>query len=77
MQYAITLPADATGAAWDRSPPPQVELVFSILTRRRLRRGEFSSQDELVAKIMAWITAYDRTAKPFAWTYDGKPLKVA
>jgi transposase len=55
----------------------QVELVFSILTRRLLRRGEFASRDELVAKIMAWIAEYDRTAKPFAWTYDGKPLKVA
>jgi hypothetical protein len=31
----------------------------------------------LVGKIMAWINEYDRTAKPFAWTYDGKPLKVA
>jgi transposase len=55
----------------------QVELVFSILTRRLLRRGEFASREELVAKIMAWIEEYDRTAKPFAWTYDGKPLKVA
>lgn len=55
----------------------QVELVFSILTRRLLRRGEFSSRDELIARVMAWIAEYDRTAKPFAWTYDGKPLKVA
>jgi transposase len=55
----------------------QVELVFSILTRRLLRRGEFASRDDLVAKIMAWIDNYDRTAKPFAWTYEGKPLKVA
>jgi transposase len=55
----------------------QVELVFSILTRRLLRRGEFTSRDYLIAKIMAWIANYDRTAKPFAWTYDGKPLKVA
>jgi transposase len=30
----------------------QVELVFSILTRRLLRRGEFASVDELVAQIM-------------------------
>ena len=55
----------------------QVELVFSILTRRLLRRGEFASTDDLVAKIMLWIDDYDRTAKPFAWTYEGKPLKVA
>jgi transposase len=55
----------------------QVELVFSILTRRLLKRGDFSSRDDLVAKIMAWIEEYSRTAKPFAWTYDAKPLKVA
>ena len=55
----------------------QVELVFSILTRRLLRRGEFSSREDLVAKIMSFVAEYDRTAKPFAWTYDGDPLKVA
>jgi transposase len=55
----------------------QVELVFSILSRRLLKRGEFSSPGELIDKVMAWIANYDRTAKPFAWTYDGKPLKVA
>jgi len=55
----------------------QVEIVFSILTRRLLRRGEFTSSEDLIAKIMAWITDYDRTAKPFAWTYDGSSLKVA
>jgi hypothetical protein len=50
---------------------------FPILSRRLLRRGEFASVDELVARIMAWIAEYDRTAKPFAWTYEGKPLNVA
>jgi transposase len=55
----------------------QVELFFSILARRLLMRGEFRSREELVAKIMAFITEYDRTARPFRWTYDGSPLKVA
>ena len=55
----------------------QVELFFSILTRKVLRRGEFGSRDELVERIMAFIVDYDRTAKPFRWTYDGTPLKVA
>jgi transposase len=62
-----------THASWHN----QVELVFSILTRRLLRRDDFASRDELVAKIMAWITEYNRNAKPFAWTYNGSPLKVA
>jgi transposase len=55
----------------------QVELFFSILTRQLLRRGEFASRDDLVARIMAFIASHNRTATPFAWTYDGSPLKVA
>jgi transposase len=51
----------------------QVELVFSTLTRRLLRRGEFAPRGDLIARIMAWIAEYDRTAKPFAWTYSGDP----
>lgn len=54
-----------------------VELFFSILARRLLKRGEFTSLDDLVRKIMAFIEEYNRTAKPFRWTYGGKPLKVA
>ena len=55
----------------------QVELFFSILSRRLLRRGEFESVTELVAKITAFITDYNHKAKPFRWTYQGKPLKAA
>jgi transposase len=55
----------------------QVELFFSILTRRLLRRGEFTSRHDLADKIMHFIDVYNRTAKPFRWTYDGSPLKTA
>lgn len=55
----------------------QVELFFSILGRRLLRRGEFRSVPELVDKISGFITDYNQKAKPFQWTYEGKPLKVA
>ncbi|HSO51959.1 MAG TPA: IS630 family transposase [Actinomycetes bacterium] len=54
----------------------QVELFFSILARRLLKRGQFASVDDLVAKVMAFIADYNRTAKPFRWTYDGRPLKA-
>jgi hypothetical protein len=53
-----------------------VELFFSILARRLLKRGEFASVDDLVAKVMAFIADYNRTATPFRWTYDGRPLKA-
>jgi transposase len=55
----------------------QVELFFSILERRLLRRGEFSSTDELADRIIAFIKDYNRRAAPFRWTYDGRPLRVA
>ena len=55
----------------------QVELFFSILERRLLRRGEFGSVDELAGRVIAFIKDYNRRAAPFRWTYDGRPLKVA
>lgn len=55
----------------------QVELFFSILARRLLRRGEFDSVPDLTKRITAFIKDYNRRAKPFKWTYEGKPLKAA
>jgi transposase len=55
----------------------QVELFLSILTRRVIRRGNFSSRNDLVSKIMRFIARYNQTAQPFAWTYSGQPLKAA
>lgn len=55
----------------------QVELFFSIMQRRLLSRGEFTSVDDLADKILAFINDYNRKAKPFKWTYAGRPLMVA
>jgi transposase len=56
----------------------QVELFFSTLTRRVLRRGQFASRDELTARIDEFVLNYDEhDAKPYRWTYDGSPLKAA
>jgi transposase len=54
----------------------QIELFFSILTRRLLRRGIFKSKADLRAQLLAFIERYNPTAKPFAWTYEGKPLSA-
>jgi transposase len=54
-----------------------IEIFFSILTRRMLRRGDFASRDDLIEKITNFITTYNRTAKPFRWTYDAKLLRAA
>jgi hypothetical protein len=52
-------------------------LFFSILERRLVRRGEFESVDDLADKVIAFINDYNRKARPFRWTYDGRPLRVA
>jgi len=53
----------------------QIEIWFSILVRKVLRRGSFTSTDDLKARIEAFITYFNQTlAKPFRWTYAGKPL---
>jgi hypothetical protein len=53
----------------------QVEIWLGILTRKLLRRGSFPSTDDLQAKVLAFVDYFNRTmAKPFKWTYQGKPL---
>ncbi len=43
--------------------------------RKLLRRGNFTSQAALKTKILNFIEYFNRTmAKPFKWTYTGKPL---
>jgi transposase len=55
----------------------QIEIWFSILVRKLLKRGSFTSVDHLKAKVLAFIEYYHRTmAKPFKWTYKGKALAV-
>ena len=56
----------------------QIEIWFSILARKLLRRGDFASQQILRAKIEQFIAYFNATmAKPFRWTYAGKPLAGA
>jgi len=53
----------------------QIEIWFSTLPRKVLRRGDFGSVDDLQDKIIAFIEYYDaHLAKPYQWTYTGKPL---
>ena len=53
----------------------QVEIWFSILARKLLKRGSFTSVEDLIAKVLDFIEYYNRTmAKPFKWTYKGKAL---
>jgi hypothetical protein len=53
----------------------QVELWFSVLSRRFLRRGDFASPAEFEQRLRAFLEAYNaRYAHPYRWTYTGQPL---
>ena len=55
----------------------QIEIWFSILTRRLLKRASFASLEELERRLRQFIDYFNRTmAKPFKWTYAGKPLQA-
>lgn len=55
----------------------QVEIWLSILVRKLLKRGSFTSVADLTQRVLAFIDYYNRTmAKPFKWTYQGKALTV-
>ena len=55
----------------------QIEIWFSILVRKLLHRESFASKAEIKARIEDFIAYFNETmAKPFKWTYQGKPLTV-
>lgn len=55
----------------------QIELWFSHLARKVLKRGSFTSLKDLVEKVLAFIRAHnERFAKPYRWTYTGIPLTI-
>jgi len=52
----------------------QIEIWFSILVRKLLRRGNFTSKQHLQQRTESFIAHFNTTmAKPFRWT-KGKPL---
>ena len=55
----------------------QVEMWFSTLARRLLKRASFTSVEALEKRVLAFIEYFNTTlAKPFKWTYKGRPLTV-
>jgi transposase len=58
-----------TSASWINA----VENFFSVITRRRIRRGVFTSVAHLQDAIRGYIREHNRSPKPFVWT---KPADV-
>lgn len=53
----------------------QIEIWFSILVRKLLKRGNFTSVEDLKTKVLAFIEYFNLTmAKPYKWTYQGRAL---
>jgi transposase len=53
----------------------QIEVVFGIIMRKVIRRGSFTSVADLRTKLLNFIGYFNRVfAKPFRWTYTGRPL---
>jgi hypothetical protein len=53
----------------------QIEIWFSILVRRLLKRSSFKNTLDLQKQIFRFISYFNATmAKPFKWTYKGKAL---
>jgi hypothetical protein len=53
----------------------QVELFFSVLTRKLLKRDDFASVEDFVRRLGEWLGYYNKEwAHPYRWTYAGTPL---
>ncbi len=53
----------------------QVELWFSVLARRFLKRGDFASPGEFEERLQVFLDRYNaEQAHPYRWTYTGEPL---
>jgi hypothetical protein len=53
----------------------QVELFFSVLSRRFLKRGDFPSAAAFEERLQTWLESYNHHhAHPYRWAYTGEPL---
>lgn len=61
-----------THASWVN----QIEIFFSIVHRKCLRHGSFSSTEHLRQTLLDFIAHWNRDlAHPFRWTFTGYPLR--
>lgn len=55
----------------------QIEIWFGVIDRKALKRRSFGTINELIKRVGEFIEYYNSTmAKPFKWTYEGKPLRA-
>ena len=54
----------------------QVEIWFSRIERDVIARGVFTSVKDLARKLMHYIQAYSKNAKPFRWKYSDVKKRI-
>jgi transposase len=56
----------------------RIEAIFGVITRKVIRRGSFTSVEDLRTRLLNFLTYFNRVfARPFRWTYTGRPLMKA
>jgi hypothetical protein len=54
----------------------QIEIIFGLVSRRVMRRGNFTSQADLKHRLFDFMEYFNATfAKPFQWNYTGRPVR--
>jgi transposase len=54
----------------------QVEIWFARIEREVIARGVFTSVNDLSRKLMRYIRAYSKTARPFTWKYSDPTRRI-
>ncbi|MGH9104578.1 MAG: IS630 family transposase [Acidimicrobiales bacterium] len=54
----------------------QVEVYFSVIQRKVLTPNDFSSLDEIAARLAAFERRYELSAKPFEWKFTRNDLAL-
>ena len=55
----------------------QIEIVFGVIMRKVIRRGNFTSVTDLRDQLLRFIDYFNEVfAKPFRWTFTGRPLQT-
>ena len=54
----------------------QVELWFAKIQRDVIDRGIFTSVADLARKLRRYICAYEKSARPFRWTYTNPQRRI-
>jgi hypothetical protein len=71
VSHRITFHFTPKHASWIN----QIEIWFSILVRKLLRRGNFMSKEHFRQRMESFIAYFNATmAKSFRWTMKGRPL---